>query len=202
MSLTTNEVTSAIRRKLLEETTDLVTDATVLLNVNLAYDDLKIRTFTADQIQTATITFSSGEASVPLDFGTLYGDAYATTTDKTPFPEKSIADFDKDTTINGVTIEGGKIKVAPTDTTSLIIKYYPSYDALSTSQNPEINEYFHELLIYGALSRIHEDLQDEVLSKYYDDKYEALLKKKTDSMSNYEEANDRGGEMFSYQQLI
>jgi hypothetical protein len=43
--MTTSEITSAIRRKILEETTDLVADETILLNANLAYNDLKFKYF-------------------------------------------------------------------------------------------------------------------------------------------------------------
>jgi hypothetical protein len=196
-ALTTNQIIAATRRKLLEETTDLVTDETVLMNINLAYDDLKFRTFTNDQIKTATVSLTNGVGNLPSDFGTLYGDAYRDSSHTEPFPEKTIADFRRFPTQNAVTIEGGQLKVSPTSVNSVQIKYYPSYAALSTVQNPELNSYLHELIIYGALSRIHEDLQDEVLSKFYDDKYEQKFVLKTNSLSNYEEESQRGGEMFN-----
>jgi len=201
--MTTNEITSAIRRKILEETSDLISDSTILLNTNLSYDDLKYRTYTKDQIKSATVILTNGEGDLPDDFGTLYGDGYRSLTDKTPFPEKGIADFDRDSDgIEGMTVEEGKLRVNPSSTPEILIKYYPSYDALSTSQNPELNSYLHELIVYGALWRIHEDLQDEALSKYYRDLYEAELIKKTAAISGYEETNQRGNEMFNYQKLI
>lgn len=198
--MTTNEITAAIRRKILEETTDLVTDATVLLNANLAYDDLKIKSFSSDQIKTATVTFEEGVGQLPTDFGTLYGEAYDSSSNV--FTEKSISDFYRETGENAVTVEGGELKVYPSATTSLTIKYYPSYAALTAVQNPLLNSYLHELIIYGAMFRIHEDLQDEVLSKYYRDLYDKELANKVNALSVYEETNQRGNEMFTYTKLI
>ena len=201
-ALTTNQITSAARRKLLEETTDLVSDATILEYANQAYDDLKFRTRTNDQILTATIAFTSGVGVLPVDFGKLYGNAYRSATDKTPFQQKSIADFDSELDDNAITIEGGEIKVTPSTESSLIIKYFPTYAALSTSQNPEIHEYFHELIIYGILYRAYEELQDEQLSSYYEEKYEEKFDKKTRALSTYEEDNQSGNQLFGYQRLM
>lgn len=201
-ALTTNQITTSARRKLLEETSDLVSDATILEYANQTYDDLKFRTRTNDQIKTATITFTNGVGTLPADFGTLYGDGYRSTTDKTPFSEKSISDFDSELYDNAVTIEDGEIKVTPSSETSLIIKYFPSYTALSSAQNPEINSYFHELIIYGILYRAYEDLQDEELSNYYEEKYEDKFEKKKRGLSSYEEGNQRGNQLFGYQKLM
>jgi hypothetical protein len=132
----------------------------------------------------------------------LYGDGFVSTTDKTPFPEKSVYDFDREPDENGLTIEGGELKVNPSSTTSIMIKYYPSYDALTSVQNPEIHSYLHEMIIYGAMYRIYEDLQDETLSKYYRDLYEKDLTNKLNTLSGYEETNQRGNEMFTYVKLI
>lgn len=203
-ALTTSQIQSAVRRKLLEEGVDIVTDATLLLNMNLVYDDLKIRTFTNDQLTKATITLSNGVGDLPIDFGTAYGVGYESETNKTPFNEKSLADFDRVNAEYGFTIDkrNDQILVSPTSTSQIIIRYWPTYAALTSNQNPEINEYLHELIIYGSLARIHEDLQNEQLAEYYDQKYEEKLKKKTDNLSVYDETNQQGNEMFSYQKLI
>ena len=203
-SLTTSQIKSAVRRKLLEEGVDLVTDATLLLNMNLTYDDLKIRTFTNDQLDKATITLTDGVGTLPATFGTAYGVGYASTSDKTPYNEKSLADFDRTDGEYGFTIDkrNNQILVSPTSTPELIIRFWPTYAALASDQDPEINEYLHELIIYGSLARIHEDLQNEQLAEYYDQKYEEKLQKKTGYLSVYEEENQGGNEFFSYQKLI
>jgi len=200
--MTSNEILATIRRKILEDTTELVSDTTLLLYMNETYKDLRYRTFTNDQINTATITFTSGVGTLPTDFGTLYGPGYKSTTDKTPFEEKSIADFDRDTEIEGITIEGNTIKVNPSDTTSLIVKYYPSYAALSSTSNPLLHEFLHELIVYGTLYRTLEDLQDEARAQYYRSIYEEEFKKRVSGISSYEEENQMGGVMFNYQKLI
>jgi len=203
MSLTTNQITAAIRRKILEESTDLVSDATILLNANLAYDDLKINSFTNDQIKSATVAIVSGTGTLPADFGTLYGVGYQSSTDKSAFEEKSIADFYREENgVNGVTVEGGFLRVNPNTTASILIKYYPSYDALTTIQDPQLNGFLHELIIYGAIYRILQDLQDEERAEYYRSYYKEEVKTKISSLSNYQEDNANGGSLFNYVRLI
>lgn len=198
--LTTNEIIAAIRRKILEETTELVTDSTILMNINLAYDDLRYSTYTNDQIQTATISFTNGSGTLPTHFGTLYTDPQDS--NGNVFQELSIADFDREPQERAVKIEGGVMKVVPITTASLVVKYYPSYTALSTSQNPEIHEMFHELIIYGALYRIYEDLQDEELALNYEAKYSKKFDKKTDVVSAYQEGPQQGGSLFNGIRII
>lgn len=202
MTLTTAQIKSAIRRKILEESTDLVTDDTIYLNMNLAYDDIKIRTFTPDQIQSATVTFTSGSGSLPATFGTLYGPGYISATNKTPFPEKSVMEFDGEDVGPAIAVIGGALKVIPTSTASLNIRFYPSYEALSTIENPEVHPYFHELIIYGAMARILEDLQDEARSAYYRSIYETEFTKKSNSLSNYQEDNQGGNSLFNGIRII
>jgi len=198
--MTTQEILRLARAKLLETTSEIITDENILLYANLSQDDIIKRTFTNDQILTATIALTSGVGPLPQNFGTMYGEAY--TTDNKFFGELSIADFKKETQNQAVTIEGGNIKVIPTATASIIIKYYPTYPALTNLVNPTLNPYFHELMVYGVIYRAHEDLQDEALSKYYSEKYELELAKKSAVQSNYEEDNQRAGQMFTEQSLI
>lgn len=201
--MTSSQIANAIRAKLLEQTSDLVTDDTLLLNMNLAYDDLKIGTFTNDQIKSATVALTAGVGTLPADFGTLYGPAYISLTDKTPLNEKSIADFDRaEAGEYGITIEQGTLKINPSSLTSVLIKYYPTYAALTTIQNPEINSYLHELIIYGAMYRIHEDLQNEALRAYYESVFKQKFLEKTSALSNYQEDNSDGGQLFNGIRII
>ena len=202
MSLTSIQIADATRRKILEKTATLVDDATLYMNMNLAYDDLKIKSFTNDQIESATIALTAGVGTLPANFGTLYGPGYKTSTDKTPFEEKSIADFYRDQTVEGMTIEGGQLKVSPDTTAQILIKFYPSYDALTSAQNPELNGYLHELIIYGAMYRILEDLQSESLAEYYKGVYKEEFKEKISSLSNYQQDNADGGQMFNYIRIV
>lgn len=198
--MTTNQITSLARAKLLEQTSDIITDATILIYANLAYQDIIKRAFPNDQIGSATITFTNGVGTLPTNFGTLYGDAKLN--DSSFFPEISIEDFNKRTLSQSVTIEGGQMKVYPTSTSSLSVKYYKSYIDLTSAENPSINSYFHELIVYGILARAHEDLQDESLAKLYTDKYETELAKKIAVISQYEETNQRSAELFAGMDII
>lgn len=199
-SLTTTQILTLARAKMLEATSDILSDVTLLIYANLTYDDIVKRTFTSDQIKTATVSFTNGIGTLPTDFGTMYADGYDT--DGRAFPELSIQDFAIRSLPNSVTIEGGVLKVYPTTTPTLTIRYYPSYAALTTSVNPTFNPYFNEAIIYGILARAYEDLQDEQLADRYQAKYEDMLEKKIGKQSNYEEDNQRGGQMFVEQQLV
>lgn len=200
MSLTTIQILSLARAKLLEATPEIITDENILIYANLTYQDLIKRVFTNNKILSATVTLTSGSGTLPTGFGTMYGSAKDT--GSIDYEEVSIEDFDNKMSSRMVTIEGGSLKVYPTDVASLNIKYYKKYSDLTAGQNPEIDEYFHECIVYGILDRAFEDLQDESLSAYYKQKYEAEVAKKTAVQSNYEEGNQRGGQMFNGINLI
>ncbi len=200
MSLTTAQILTLSRNKLLESSTDILSDATLLIYANLSQQDIYKRVFPNSQILSATITFTSGVGTLPTYFGTLYGDGVKD--DYNYFPELSIEDFKKQTLPQAVTIEGGTIKVYPTTTASLAIKYYPTFPDLTSVVNPTIESYFHECIVYGILYRAFEDLQDESLSQYYRTKYENEINQKIAVQSNYEENNTRSAQLFSEQSLI
>jgi len=193
--MTTNTIISISRKKILEETNDLVSDETLLIYANLAYKSVIKKSFVNGEIQTATITFTGGVGTLPADFGTLYTDAYDVS--KNIYPEVSISDFIRQDGQQAITIEGGALKVSPTSVTSLIIKYYPVYAELTTVVNPTIDEYLHEPIVYGIIYRAYEDLQDPELSVYYKTKFDEMLAEKLADISNYEEDAQRGNVMFN-----
>lgn len=198
--MTTQEILTLARKKLLEEGSEIVDDATLLIYANLSQDDIKKRTFVNSQIKSETISFTSGVGTLPSDFGTIYGEPMNSS--DTLFPNLSISNFAKQTLPNSVTIEGGSIKVYPTTTSSLNIKYYPTYTTLTSTVNSSLDTFFHELIVYGILQRAFEDLQDESLAAFYEAKYEKMLKDKIAIQSNYEEDSQKGGALFSYQSLV
>ena len=199
--MTTNQITAAIRRKVLETTDEIVSDSTVLLYANEAYKEVYKRVFTTNQIQSATLTCAAGVCTLPSGFGRVYGKAEDTAGNF--YTEYPIADFERDDFNYGFTIEGGELKTLPTDITSLDIKYYVGPAEMTTTVNPtEIDDYFHEVIMYGGIARVHEDLQDEDLSTFYANKAETELQRRISNQSSYEEINQQGGEMFSRQTLI
>lgn len=195
--MTTNEITALARKKLLEEGTELIADDTILTYANLSHKDVIKKAFPKNSILEATIAFTAGSGSLPSLYGTLYTDTYDS--EGNVFPEVSIADFIRrnDVGINAVTIEGGVMKVSPSDTSSLTVKYYPTYPTLTTAVNPTIDEYLHEPIVYGILYRSFEDLQDPELAQFYKNIYVDMLTDKIDTLSNYEEDSQRGGQMFN-----
>ena len=200
MALTLIQILSLSRAKLLEQTTEIISDDTLLAYANLTQEDIIKRTFTNDQILSATVSFSSGAGTLPATFGTLYGSAQDSAGNI--FEEVSIEDFDNKTLSRMITVEGNAFKCYPTTTTSLLIKYYPKTTTLTAGSTPSVNSYFHECMVYGIISRAFEDLQDQSLSAYYAGKYESMLNARSSSQSNYEEGNVRGGQMFTGINLI
>lgn len=198
--MTTNQILQIARKRILELTTDVIDDATILLYANLTYKDIQKKIFPNDQILTTTVTFTAGVGTLPTNFGTLYGDAIQGTANY--FPEVNIEDFSKQTLTQAVTIEGATLKVYPITTASVVIKYYPSFPEISTAVNPTINEYFHELIVDGIVYRTHFDLQDESLGTFYRQKYDTDLREKMATLSNYEEGNQKAGTMFNGLNLI
>lgn len=198
--MTTTEIINSVRRKILESGTEIISDATLLLYINLAYQDVYKQLFPNASITDGTISCTSGVCTLPSDFGTLYGPAYDTANNF--YEEVSIADFDRGQFERAITIEEGSLKVSPDTTTSLVIKYFPQPEALTAVVNPSINSYFHEPIVYGAIYRAHEDLQDETLMEFYQVRFKQEMKDRLAVQSGYEEKNKNGGTMFTDQRLI
>lgn len=199
--LTTNQITSITRKRILETTSEIVDDATILLYMNLTQEDIYKKVFPNSHILSATVAFTNGVGTLPTRFGTLYGDA-VDSSGSNFFPELSIEDFKKETLAQAVTIEGGTIKVYPTTTASLDIKYYPTFTDLTSAVNPSINSYFHECLIDGTTYRCLFELQDQELATFYKAKYDKDMAEKIAVQSMYEEDNQRSAQLFGAQTLI
>jgi hypothetical protein len=198
--MTTQQIIRLARRKLLETTTDVLPDDVLLIYANESYKDVYKRSFSNNDITSATVAMVNGVGSLPANFGTMYGDAQDTTGQF--YAEQTIADFDREELERAVTIEAGQLKVRPSTLPSLTIRFWPKPSELTNSVNPTIDEYLHESIIYGILWRAHEDMQDEELVTYYKGRFNQDLTERLNVLSNYQEDNQRGGTMFNYQSLV
>lgn len=198
--MTVTQILALSRAKLLEQTTEVISDETLLIYADLTHKDLLKKVFTNNKVSSATVTFTSGSGTLPALFGTLYGSAKDA--NDNVFEEVSIEDFDNKTLDRMVTIEGGTIKCYPTSTASLAIKYYPTAATLTVGATLAVDEYFHECMVYGIISRAFEDLQDVELAVTFAGKYNSLLQEKMAVQSNYEEGNQRGGQLFTHTNLL
>ena len=198
--MTTNQILSLAKSILLETTTDIISSENLLLFANEAYKDVYKRIFPMGDVTTATVTMTAGVGSLPATFGTMYGDAVDSSGNF--YPEVPIEDFHREQIERMVTVEGGQLKVYPTDVASLTIHMWEKPSELTTSQNPTIDDYFHEPIIYGIVARGHSLLQDEELATFYKQKFNTELDERIAHQSNYEETNQRGAVMFNYQKLI
>ncbi len=202
LSLSTNTIISLARAKMLEQGTEILSDAKMLIYAGLGYNDLLLRLYPNSQIKSATVTFTAGVGTLPTDFGTIYGTPHETNNTGNEFPEVSIADFVRIRSGNAVTIQEGAIKVSPNTITSLDILYWPSFANLSTTQNPLIHNFFQECLIYATMFRGYEDLQDLETSNYFRGLYNSEVELKKSILSEFEEGSQTGGAMFTEQTLI
>lgn len=198
--MTSIEIADSIRRKILETGGEIITDATLYSYMNLAYQDVYKRIYPNSDITTATVTFTSGVGTLPTDFGTLYGEGYDASNNS--FNEVSIADFQREEFDRAITVENGTLKVYPTTTPSLSIKYYIKPPTLTSAVNPTIDDFFHEAIVYGATYRCHEDLQDETLGQFYRGLFKQEMMDRLEAQSSYEETNQRGSVMFQETNLI
>lgn len=198
--MTTQSIINSVRRKILEDGEEIISAETMLEYINLAYQDVYKRIYPNSDITSATVTCTAGVCTLPSDFGTLYGDGYDTSNNN--FEEVSIADFTRKEFDRAMTVENGTLKVYPTSTPTLAIKYYPKPATLSAIVDPTIDDFFQEAIVYGATYRCQEDLQDEQLATYYRGLFKQELQDRLDAQSAYEELNQRGSVMFQEQRLV
>jgi hypothetical protein len=200
ITMTTQQIIKLARRKLLEVTTDVLPDDVILDYANSAYVDVWKRVFPNSGIKTTTLTLVNGQVALPATVGTLYDDGIDDAGNK--FIEVPIADFNRGEHSWAMTIEEGVLKVTPSTTPTITVRYWEKPPALTNSVNPSIDEFFHEPIIYGIIWRAHEDLQDEELTTYYKQRFTQELTERISAQSNYEENNQRGTVMFNHTRLI
>jgi len=199
--MTTNEIIAAARRKVLEEDEAIISDVTALLYANQAYIEVYKRVFTNNKIESEAVACSNGVCTLPATYGRMY--SRAKDQDNNEYEEVSVADFNREDNYGlNYTIEAGELKVNSDSVTLLTVWFYSEPDALAVGNTPTIDAYFHEVIVYGVIWRMQEDLQDEELANYYQTKFEEELVRRMGSQSTYEESNQRGGELFSHQSLI
>lgn len=198
--MTTNQILNLAKGILLETTTDIISSENLLLFANESYKDVWKRSRVQGDIASTTLALTSGVGTLASDFGTMYGDAQDS--DGNFYPEVPIEDFYRKQLERMCTVEGGELKAYPVDTASLTFRYRPKPATLTTTQNPEIDDYLHEPIVYGIVSRGHAFLQDEELASFYRQKQLNELNERLGVQSAYEENNQRGAVMFNYQSLI
>lgn len=198
--MTSIEIANAVRRKILETSTDIISDTDLYFNMNLAFQDVYKRVYPNSDIASATVTCTAGVGTLPVDFGTLYGEGYDASNNS--YNEVSIADFEREEFERAMTVENSTLKVYPTTVTSINIKYWPKPATLSNLVDPSIDEFFHEPIIYGTVYRCHEDLQDESLAQLYRNLFKQEMTERLEAQSAYEETNQRGGSFFTEQRLV
>lgn len=198
--MTTNDIIASARRKILETGDDLVSGSVLLEYANSEYREVRKKLKMSSDVIVADIVCSNGVCTLPSDYGAMYSTAIDPANNH--YEEVSLADFYNDANDYYFSIEEGAMKVSKDDITSITIRYYPAAVTLSSSQNPDIDDLFHEVIVYGVISRAQEDLQDEELATFYRSKADSEFKRKAEIQSSYEEGNQKGGQLFKEQQLI
>jgi hypothetical protein len=186
-NLTTKDILKLIRIKILEQTDEVVLGTTIISYLNLTYQDIQIKSQDKSRIATSSISIVLNEGTLPTDFGTQLGKPKNQNGEIVSI--LGLQDFRRSLKTDLVcTIMNGKVLVKEdSKISSLVIDYYKSYLPLSVSQDPETNAYFDECLIYGAVYRAMEDIQDHELSIYFKNIYDNMLVEKMAMLSAYQE---------------
>jgi len=186
-NLTTKDILKLIRIKILEQTDEVVLGTTIISYLNLTYQDIQIKSQDKSRIATSSISIVLNEGTLPTDFGTQLGKPKNQNGEIVSI--LGLQDFRRSLKTDLVcTIMNGKVLVKEdSKISSLVMDYYKSYLPLSVSQDPETNAYFDECLIYGAVYRAMEDIQDHELSIYFKNIYDNMLVEKMAMLSAYQE---------------
>jgi len=186
-NLTTKDILKLIRIKILEQTDEVVLGTTIISYLNLTYQDIQIKSQDKSRIATSSISIVLNEGTLPTDFGTQLGKPKNQNGEIVSI--LGLQDFRRSLKTDLVcTIMNGKVLVKEdSNISSLVMDYYKSYLPLSVSQDPETNAYFDECLIYGAVYRAMEDIQDHELSIYFKNIYDNMLVEKMAMLSAYQE---------------
>lgn len=196
----TVDIIKLARKKLLENTQEIFSDDDLLLYANLTKDELAKRYLGNRGIKKATLTFVSGEVTRPTDWNGAYFINDTGAKGGNEYKMVNIGDFYADKYAYMVTEEDGKL-INNTGATSLTFWYFKKLSDLASGETPidpptELDDFLHELIIYGIVWRGFEDAQDFELSKYFKDKFEAEYTIRTSHLSELEEAPMESGEMF------
>ncbi len=198
--MTTLDILNEARDILLENTEDIVTTDQLLAYANRAKDDISKRLMTNDFITTGTLSFTNGQATLPIDFDSIYWASDQNTQGTgNNFRWFSSEDFQTGNFDYGITKDAGVLKVVPSTTGTLYVRYWKTIADMTLSGSPTLPTYTHELLVPGILWRAYRKLQDFELSRVFKEEYETELATKNKAISISEEGSQKGGTIFKYQ---
>ena len=198
MILTTTQILSLTRKKILEQSTAIFTDDDLLVYANLAKDDMAKRLFSDDLIVQATLSFTGGIATKPTDFESHYLSKDSNTPGQgNPFEWVNIEDFRAGKYQRMLTLINGAINVFPTNTSTIYMDYYKKVADMTPSGSPGLDSSLSLALVYKTAAFAFQDLQDIELAEYFEKKFEIEFGVKGQSISFSNENSQQGGEMFN-----
>ncbi len=197
--MTTIEILQDVRKRILELTNEVLDNSQLLVWLNQAQLEVAGEILTRDRIKKITLNFVNGEADLPSDFQAFYysSDDYGNEYHLVP-----IENFIERGEDRMLTIENNKLKVFPLNTSTLSFWYYKKPNKLSSSSNPELPEYTHEVLVLGTCYRALEALQEFDLSNLYLTKYQAGIRRAKMLCLNNEEKGQESKPLFEHVKLI
>lgn len=198
--MTTEQILKLARKKLLETSSEIFSDEDLLLYANLSKDEIASRYLADNLIKSTVLDFTSGSATIPADFNSVYYINDTGQKDGIKYVFVDLKQYLQNDMSNMVTEENGVFKNNQ-NKTSLTMWYYstlPDLALLPTIVNPStsLKPLLHELIVYGIVYRAFEDAQDFELSKYFKDKFEAEYTIRTNNLSELEENPKQSGQMF------
>lgn len=200
--MTSSGIISQARKKVLELTTEIVSDDDLYLYGNQAKDEIAKRLFSKDLLKQITLSFSSGSVAAPSDFESFYNATDQSASGGTMWDWMSNQDFDNQVAPYMLTYLEGNIKVYPTSTPTIYLKYWKKLVDFSANVQPTLDSFLHDLIVDGIVWRALEDLQEFDLSTRFLNKFESRLAMKASAISQSEEKGQRGGSLFNYVNLL
>lgn len=202
-TLTPLQIILLARKKLLEDSTAIFDDESLLQYANLSKDEIAKRLFSNDLLVAGSIAFASGVAAVPDDFESHYmsKDSQQPGEGNT-YNFVDLEDFRNKAHDRMLCRIGSSLYVYPSTVSLLYTDYYKKLDDMTSGGTCPLDSSLQELLVYGILYRAFEDLQDFDLSKYYRDKFELEFGVKGQTISFSEEQPQEGGSMFNGIKII
>lgn len=196
----TVDILKLARKKLLENTQEIFSDDDLLLYGNMTKDELAKRYVGNRLIKKATLVFTSGAVTRPTDWNGAYFINDTGLKGGNQYKMVNIGDFYADKYPYMVTEEDGNL-ITNTGAPQLTFWYYKKLTDMASGETPvdppiELDDFLHELIIYGIVYRGFEDAQDFELSKYFKDKFEAEYTIRTSHLSGLEESPMEAGELF------
>lgn len=197
--MTITQIIAMARKKLLEQTEEIFSSDDLLLYANLTKDEMAKLYLNENLVKVNTLNFVNGSVAVPTDWNGFY---YATDNSApnvgNDYVKVDVEEYQAGAYERMITELQGNLLLFPVETKTIYAYSYKKTADMALSPtivNPptELDDYLHEVIVYGIVYRALEDAQDFDLAKYYETKYKTMFRERTAYLSKLEKGNQQSG---------